>query len=72
VHEVLSQSPLNINFRRILTGTKWVAWLHPCERLMQVNLTNEPDLFRWKPTTDGTFTVKSMYEDLMNEHQRLP
>jgi hypothetical protein len=35
---------------------------------MTVNLVNEQDKFVWNLTTSGTFTVKSMYEDLMNDH----
>ena len=35
---------------------------------MMVNLTDEPDRFVWKLTTTGLFSVKSMYEDLMNDH----
>ena len=35
---------------------------------MMVNLNDEPDCFMWKLTTSGLFTVKSMYEDLMNDH----
>lgn len=35
---------------------------------MMVNLSDEPDRFVWKLTTYGLFSVKSMYEDLMNDH----
>ena len=72
VHDVLSHNPLNIGFRRNLHGSKWNAWLHLCQRLMQVTLTNEPDVFWWNLTTNGVFTVKSMYEDWMNDHQNSP
>jgi hypothetical protein len=34
---------------------------------MLVNLGNELDRFRWNLTTNGLFSVKSMYEDLMND-----
>jgi hypothetical protein len=68
VAHVLAQTPLNISFRRVLSGNKWTSWLHLCQRLMMVNLNDEPDCFMWKLTTSGLFTVKSMYEDLMNDH----
>jgi hypothetical protein len=68
VAHVLAHVPLNIGFRRVLSGNKWTTWLHLCQRLMMVNLNNEPDCFMWKLTTNGLFTVKSMYEDLMNDH----
>ena len=39
-------------------------------RLMDITLTDTPDIFHWNLTPNGTFTVKSMYEDLMNGHTR--
>jgi exonuclease III len=68
VAHVLGQTPINISFRRSLTGNKWTAWLHLCQRLMMVVLNHETDRFVWKLTTNGLFSVKSFYEDLMNEH----
>ena len=35
---------------------------------MDVELNNEPDVFVWRLTQNGLFSVKSMYEDLMNGH----
>ena len=35
---------------------------------MEVRLSDEDDTFVWKLTDSGKFTVKSMYEDLMNGH----
>jgi hypothetical protein len=67
VAQVLAHSPLNIRFRRLLIGQKWTAWLHLCQRLMAVQLSDEPDRFIWKLTPSGSFSVKSMYEDLMND-----
>jgi hypothetical protein len=67
VANVLSQSPLNIEFRRVLNGNKWNDWLHLCQRLMMVSLSNQLDKFVWKFTKTCVFTVKSMYLDLMNE-----
>ena len=68
VAHVLAQTPLNISFRRVLSGNKWTAWLSLCRKLMMVNLTDDSDRFVWKLTTTGLFTIKSMYEDLMNDH----
>jgi hypothetical protein len=72
VANVLSSVPLNIRFRRVLNGNKWTAWLNLCRRLMSVNLVDEQDKFVWKLTTSGSFTVKSMYEDLMNDQTPYP
>jgi hypothetical protein len=35
---------------------------------MRVNLNDENDRFVWALTTNDLFTVKSMYEDHMNDH----
>jgi hypothetical protein len=35
---------------------------------MNVTLQDQTDSFVWNLTTTGLFTVKSMYEDLMNDH----
>ena len=70
VANVLAQAPLNIAFRRHLSGNKWNDWLHLCQRLMAVNLTPEPDSFVWKLTNTDFFTVKSLYLDLMNDSTR--
>lgn len=71
VHDVLNNtSPLNLGFRRALVGNKWDMWSHLCLRLMEVTLTDVPDTFKWKLTQNGLFSVKSMYEDLMNDHTR--
>jgi hypothetical protein len=70
VANVLSQTPLNIGFRRVLNDHKWNQWVHLCQRLMSIQLNNDQDKFMWKLTETGTFTVKSMYLDLMNGHTR--
>ena len=43
-------------------------WSHLVLRLMDITLHDVPDSFHWKLTQNGVFTVKSMYEDLMNGH----
>jgi hypothetical protein len=68
VAHVLTQVPLNIRFRRVLSGNKWTEWLHLCQRLMQVHLNHDSDRFVWKLTPNGVFSVKSMYEDLINDN----
>ena len=68
VADVLSNTPLNIEFRRALTGPKWTSWIHLVERLMPVSRSNEEDLLKWRLTPAGTFSVKSMYLEYMNGH----
>uniref|UniRef100_A0A453CVQ5 Uncharacterized protein n=1 Tax=Aegilops tauschii subsp. strangulata TaxID=200361 RepID=A0A453CVQ5_AEGTS len=62
---VLQYTPLNIQFRRTLAGNRWEAWLHLVRRLMDVQLSQQPDKFRWKLTQNGVFSVKSMYVDII-------
>ena len=57
---VLNSTPLNIQFRRSLVGERWNAWLHMVRRL-EVHLSDQVDTIRWKLTTNGIFSVKSMY-----------
>ena len=69
VYDVLSSAPpLNMSFRRMLSGDKWIAWSHLLLRLMNIVLQQTADRFMWTLTTSRVFAVKSMYEDLMNGH----
>jgi hypothetical protein len=65
---VLSSTPINIGFRRTLDGNKWDRWKHLLHRLILVQLTDHDDIFKWRLTTSGRFTVKSMYNDMLNGH----
>ena len=66
VGTVLQTIPLNIQFRRVLVGERWTAWMHLVRRLIEVQLSDQPDSIQWKLTTNGRFTVKSFYMDLIN------
>uniref|UniRef100_A0A452Z2C2 Reverse transcriptase zinc-binding domain-containing protein n=1 Tax=Aegilops tauschii subsp. strangulata TaxID=200361 RepID=A0A452Z2C2_AEGTS len=66
VATVLQSIPLNIQFRRTLVGNRWEAWLHLVRRLMDVQLSQQPDQLCWKLTKKGEFSVKSMYLDVVN------
>uniref|UniRef100_A0A453MM57 Uncharacterized protein n=1 Tax=Aegilops tauschii subsp. strangulata TaxID=200361 RepID=A0A453MM57_AEGTS len=55
-----------IQFRRSLVGDRWNVWLHLVRRLMQVQLSDHEDTIHWKLTTNGIFSVKSMYLDLID------
>jgi hypothetical protein len=68
VSTVLAHTPLNITFRRGLNNNRWLQWMNLCQRLITVSLNNEPDVFCWKLTDSGLFSVKSMYLDMMNGH----
>ena len=66
VATVFQSVPLNIQFRRSLAGNRWEEWLRLVRRLMEVQLSQQPDELRWKLTRSGVFTVKSMYVDVIN------
>ena len=68
VATVFQSIPLNIQFRRSLAGNCWEEWLRLVRRLMEVQLSQQPDELRWKLTRSGVFTVKSMYIDVINSN----
>ena len=70
VANALSSTPLNITFRRSLTGNRWGKWLELVNRLMHFTLSNTQDVFVWRLTSTGIFSVKSMYLDLLNNQPR--
>uniref|UniRef100_A0A453BSM6 Uncharacterized protein n=1 Tax=Aegilops tauschii subsp. strangulata TaxID=200361 RepID=A0A453BSM6_AEGTS len=53
-------------FRRALVGERWNAWMHLVRRLIDVQLSDQPDSTQWKLAKNGIFTVKSLYMDLIN------
>jgi hypothetical protein len=59
---------LNIEFRRSLIGGWWDCWLHLLHRLIDVQFHPHDDEFKWSLTQSGSFTVKSMYLDLLNDN----
>jgi hypothetical protein len=71
VADVLSNIPLNIGFRRVLRDNNWESWLHMVQRLMMVQLRDEPDQFHWHLIASGVFSVKSLYADYMNDTQNI-
>jgi hypothetical protein len=64
VANVLNQNPLHIPFRRTLFDNR--LWLQLVQQLMEVQLTNEKDIFVWRLPSSEIFTVKSMYLDLLD------
>jgi hypothetical protein len=67
VQSVLSHAPLNISFRRTLVGDKLTAWHEVQFKVVQVNLSDERDIFSWNLTKDAwCFSVRSMYNILMD------
>ena len=44
VGTVFQMIPLNIQFRRALVGERWNAWMHLVRRLIDVQLSDHPDM----------------------------
>ena len=63
---VLNSGPFNIQFRRSLVRERWNEWLHLVRRLMDVQLSDHEDAIHWKLVANETFSVKSMYLDLID------
>ncbi|WVZ62835.1 hypothetical protein U9M48_012535 [Paspalum notatum var. saurae] len=62
----LRSSPLNISFRRTLVGNKLHKWHNLVANLMFVNLDEGNDTFMWGLNKSSSFSVKSIYNSLMN------
>jgi hypothetical protein len=67
IANVQNHNPLNITFRRTLTENRWILWLQLVQRLTNVQLNDDPNVFVWGLTTSGIFTINSMYLDLIDD-----
>lgn len=65
VAKVLESFPVNISFRKNLSGSKLVAWNELMACLNDIALLNARDEFRWTLNQSGKFSVKSLYRALM-------
>src|SRR4051812_26739460 len=45
---VFQSIPLNIQFRRSLVGERWNSGMHLVRRLIDVQLSDQPDSLHWK------------------------
>jgi hypothetical protein len=65
IAKVLENFPPNVEFRRSLIGPRQASWQDLLQRLELVQLTQGPDVFRWNLTGNGSFSVSSMYNTLI-------
>ena len=63
--------PLNISFRRSLIGDKLNDWYNLVARLLNVDLPEGRDNFRWSLFANGSFFLRSMYKHLINNGIRV-
>ena len=66
VASVFDRVPLNVSFRRTLTGHTLTLWHDLVARISHVLLNDNADVFRWNLNQSGMFTVSSMYSALIS------
>ena len=66
VAHVMASRPLNISFRRVLVDNKLVEWQNLVAQIVNVELVDGSDTFRWNLTKFGLYTVRSYYLHLIN------
>src|SRR5512139_1398597 len=67
----MSTTPLNVSFRRSIVGPKLVEWNGLISRLANIILSNEKDCFIWSLHKNGYFSVKSIYNAIINSNVRI-
>ncbi|KAG2638941.1 hypothetical protein PVAP13_2NG625850 [Panicum virgatum] len=67
VEQVVSTNPLNLSFRRTLVGVKLTEYINLVAYLREFNLADERDTISWKLHNNGQFSVRSMYQKLINQ-----
>jgi hypothetical protein len=67
VAHVFRSASLNITFRRALVGDKLQRWNELVAKVAFVQLDYQRDSIKWNITKQETFTVKSMYQNLVNQ-----
>ena len=68
VSSVFDRVPLNVTFRRLLQGQNLILWYELVNKIANVQLNDNKDRFRWNITSNGLFTVQSMYRSLLNNN----
>ena len=64
--------PININFSCTLTSNRWDRWLRLVTPVMEIQLNDNTNVFKWGLRTSGRFMVKSLYLDFLSNHVKLP
>ncbi|WVZ92389.1 hypothetical protein U9M48_038460, partial [Paspalum notatum var. saurae] len=62
---VLNSSPPNLSWRRQLVGPKQIAWIELRTRIEGIVLSHGQIVFYWNLSSNGKFSVKSLYDALM-------
>jgi hypothetical protein len=63
---VFNRIPLNISFRRVLVCGNLLCWNRLVLSIAHTHLSTRRDEFKWNLSTSRLFTVRSMYNALIN------
>jgi hypothetical protein len=69
VASVFSTIPLNISFRRGLTGNNLILWYNLVAQVAHVRLNTMEDKFRWGLHQNGLSSVSSLYGALISDNR---
>ena len=65
---MLSTPSPNLSWRRDIIGQNLMQWNILVSRLVNINLTEEQDEFKWELDPTGVFTVKTYFCGLINQN----
>jgi hypothetical protein len=68
VLDVLSTVSYNISFQRALVGHYLHSWNSLVLRMVNIHLNDQQDVLRWSVTKRGEFSVRSMYNAILNSN----
>ena len=63
---VLSITPLNISFRKPIVGQRLLQWYDLVSKIENINLTRDKDSFYCNLHANGLFSIRSMYQHMLN------
>jgi hypothetical protein len=66
VAKIFSLRLLNISLRRNLVAENLLSWHDLVMRLMDIQLTDRPDTFKWSLNHNGQFSVSSIYQAFLD------
>jgi hypothetical protein len=66
VADIFSLRPLNVSFCRNLVAENLLSWHDLVMRLLDIQLTDRSDTFKWPLNHNGQFSVNSMYQAFLD------
>jgi hypothetical protein len=66
VVKIFSSRLLNVSFRRSLVAENLLVWHELVGRIMNIELTDGSDSFKWSLNHNGQLSVSSMYQSFLD------